>query len=126
MTLIGRDLVWLLGIVVLFLPFFLSPSLYEAYHECNIKHAILVGGLKFAILSTIGEVIALRIRTGGYGLKGFGVFPRMVVWFFLGAWIVMAMRIFGTGAPLLADYIFNADGAIAGAMSLYHKPVQPQ
>ena len=93
-----------------------SRAIEEALISQGIAYR-MVGGLKFAILSTIGEVIALRIRTGGYGLKGFGVFPRMVVWFFLGAWIVMAMRIFGTGAPLLADYIFNADGAIAGAMS---------
>ncbi len=117
MKLTYRDLILLLIIVALFLPFFLSQSLYEAYHACNANHAILIGGVKFAVLSTIGEVIALRIRTGGYALKGFGVVPRMVVWFFLGAWIVMAMRIFGAGAPLLADYIFNADGAIAGAMS---------
>lgn len=117
MKLTFRDLILLLIILALFLPFFLSQSLYEAYHACNENHAILIGGVKFALLSTIGEVIALRIRTGGYVLKGFGVFPRMVVWFFLGAWIVMAMRIFGAGAPLLADYVFNAGGAIAEAMN---------
>lgn len=111
-----KDLILVAIILAIFLPFFLSTPLYEAYHACNQAHAILLGGLKFAILSTIGEVIALRIRTGGYGLKGFGVMPRMVVWFFLGAWIVMAMRIFGQGAPVLADYIFNADGAIVRSM----------
>ena len=117
MKLTFRDLLLFLLIVALFLPFFLSQPLYEAYHGFNARHAVFLGGIKFAVLSTIGEVIALRIRTGSYaGLKGFGVVPRMVVWFFLGAWIVMAMRIFGAGAPLLADYVFGADGRIIEAM----------
>ncbi|MCM1531407.1 MAG: hypothetical protein NC048_02935 [Bacteroides sp.] len=118
MKLTYRDLLLLLLVVALFLPFFLSQGLYHAYLDFNARHAVFLGGVKFAVLSTIGEVLALRIRTGSYtGLKGFGVFPRMVVWFFLGAWIVMAMRIFGAGAPLLADYVFNAEGGIVAAMA---------
>ena len=35
MKLTYRDLILLLIIVALFLPFFLSQSLYEAYHACN-------------------------------------------------------------------------------------------
>ena len=113
----GRDLLLCLLIVALFLPFFLSQPLYAAYHDFNARHAVFLGGIKFAVLSTIGEVIALRIRTGSYAeLKTFGVVPRMVVWFFLGAWIVMAMRIFGAGTPPLADYICCADGKIVEAM----------
>lgn len=110
------DLVLLFVFVALFLPFFLCQPLYAAYHEFNAAHAVVMGGIKFAILSTLGEIIALRIRTGGYDLKGFGVLPRMVVWYFLGAWIVMAMRIFGAGAPPLADYIIGADGQLVQAM----------
>lgn len=113
----GRDLLLCLLIVALFLPFFLSQPLYAAYYDFNARHAVFLGGIKFAVLSTIGEVIALRIRTGSYAdLKTFGVVPRMVVWFFLGAWIVMAMRIFGAGTPPLADYICSADGKIVEAM----------
>ena len=113
----GWDLLLCLLIVALFLPFFLSQPLYAAYHDFNARHAVFLGGIKFAVLSTIGEVIALRIRTGSYAdLKTFGLVPRMVVWFFLGAWIVMAMRIFGAGTPPLADYICSADGKIVEAM----------
>ncbi len=103
--------------VLLFLPFFVCQPLYAAYRSFNASHAVLMGGIKFALLSTLGEIIALRIRTGGYPLKGFGVLPRMVVWFFLGAWIVMAMRVFGQGAPVLADYMINADGKLVAAMA---------
>lgn len=101
----------------LFLPFSLCEPLYAGYKSFNAAHAVLAGGIKFAILSTLGEIIALRIRTQSYDLKGFGVLPRMLVWFFLGAWIVMAMKIFGKGAPVLADYILNTDGKITAAMA---------
>ena len=112
------DAVVVLIFLALFLPFFLCEPLYAGYKSFNAAHAVLAGGIKFAVLSTLGEIIALRIRTGSYvGLKGFGVLPRMVVWFFLGAWIVMAMRIFGKGAPVLADYILNADGEVTAAMA---------
>lgn len=117
MKLTYRDAVTVLVFAALFVPFFLCQPLYEAYKQFNGNHAVLMGGIKFAVLSTLGEIIALRIRTGGYGLKGFGVVPRMVVWFFLGAWIVMAMRVFGAGAPLLADYIAGAEGKVVAAMS---------
>ena len=54
---------------------------------------------KFAILATLGEMLALRIREGVYNKKGFGVLPRMMVWGFLGMCIAMAMVIFKTGVP---------------------------
>lgn len=115
----SQDLVLAGVFVLLFLPFCISETLYKAYHEFNNAHALMMGGVKFAVLSTLGEIIALRIRTKGYKLKGFGVVPRMVVWFLLGAWIVMAMKIFWAGAPRLADYIFsmNAENGIAAAMT---------
>lgn len=111
------DAVMGLIFLALFLPFFLCEPLYAGYKSFNAAHAVLAGGIKFAILSTLGEIIALRIRTQSYDLKGFGVLPRMLVWFFLGAWIVMAMKIFGKGAPVLADYILNTDGKITAAMA---------
>lgn len=55
--------------------------------------------LKFAILASTGEMIGLRIRTGSYHQKSFGVFPRAIVWVFLGVAIKIAFLIFGEGAP---------------------------
>lgn len=48
--------------------------------------------LKFGILSTAGEVIGLRIKTGRYNEPGFGILPRAVVWGFLGVWIAAMMN----------------------------------
>lgn len=36
--------------------------------------------VKFAILATLGEMLGLRISTGVYHNKTFGIIPRMVIW----------------------------------------------
>lgn len=40
--------------------------------------------VKFAILATLGEMLGLRISTGVYHNKTFGIIPRMVIWGVLG------------------------------------------
>jgi len=51
-------------------------------------------------LATTGEVLGLRIRTGKYYAKGFGIIPRAIVWGFLGMTIYYAFKIFGAGTPV--------------------------
>lgn len=106
----------IIGACLVLCPFFFMDGVKAFYFEANAKMPVLAGFVKFAVLSTFGEVIALRLRTGHYYEKGFGLWPRMIVWGFLGAWIVMAMRIFGKGVPVLCDGIFCTDGAVAAAM----------
>ncbi len=60
---------------------------------------------KFAILATAGESIGLRIRSGIYNYKGFGLLPRAVIWGFLGITIKLAFIIFAAGTPILMEYI---------------------
>ncbi len=87
---------------LLFLPFFLFHSAFDFFLSFNAGHAYIAGFIKFALLATLGESIGLRIRTGKYSARGFGLFPRAIVWGFLGITIKMAFVIFGEGAqPLL-------------------------
>lgn len=115
-----QDLYLLAFCLLLFLPFILSPTLYGYYKTFNAEHGMIMAAIKFGILSTLGEVIGLRIRTGKYELKGFGLAPRALVWAFLGMWISMSFKIFGAGAPLFADYIgiSGTAAAMAGSFSL--------
>jgi hypothetical protein len=64
-------------------------------------NAILLSFLKFAVLATLGEVIALRMRTGSFFQKNFGVLPRAVVWGFFGIAIGWAFILFSKGTPAL-------------------------
>ena len=114
------DFYFMLIVVALFAPFFLSESLYAGYQSFNAEHGMIMSFIKFAILSTLGELLGLRISTGNYYRTGFGVLPRAVVWGIFGMGINMAFVIFSTGVPAVAAYLGVADpaGIMAGPVCL--------
>ena len=61
--------------------------------------------IKFAILSTVGELIGLRISTGNYYKPGFGILPRALVWGIFGMGINFAFIVFSTGVPAFITYL---------------------
>ena len=95
------DIIVLGVIIVILLPFFIFPSVLDAYKDLNAAHAYILSFIKFAILATFGESLGLRLRTGVYNKKGFGLLPRALVWGFLGIIIKIAFVIFGEGAPIM-------------------------
>ena len=100
-----KDLFFLLIVVALFLPFALSETLYQGYQSFNAAHGMVMSFIKFAILSTMGELLGLRISTSNYFRKGFGVLPRAVMWGIFGMGINMAFVVFSTGVPAFAAYL---------------------
>lgn len=116
---IKRDLVFVLGVVAFFLPFFLFDKVFQAYYQFNLDHGLEMSFIKFAILATLGEVIGIRIKTGSYFHKGFGLIPRALVWGFLGMSIYMAFAIFASGTPILLEKLgfVDASGIIHGELS---------
>ena len=109
------DFVFITGFIILFLPFLLFKDAYDFYREFNSNYGTLMSFIKFAVLATIGESIALRIKNGVYLQKGFGLIPRAIVWGFLGISIKMAFVIFAAGTPLLLE-----DFGIQGAAASMH------
>lgn len=87
-------------IVVVLLPFFLSDSVYQFYLKSNSQHPYLLSFIKFAFLATAGEMIASRIKNGQYLVKGFGIFPRAVIWGLFGIWISFMMKTLSVGVPM--------------------------
>jgi hypothetical protein len=97
----------------LFSPFFLSDQVFSFYKTFNHDHGFITSFIKFAVLATLGEVIGLRIKTGNYHEKGFGVLPRALVWGFIGITIKAAFIIFTAGTPVLLEYLGFADARSA-------------
>lgn len=100
---VQRDLVFIMGVILCFLPFFMSDLVYQTYEHLNLQHPLLMSFVKFAILATLGEVIGLRIKTGSYASKGFGILPRAIVWGFLGITIKVAFVVFASGVPIFLE-----------------------
>lgn len=99
------DFYFILAVLALFLPFALIDPLYAWYNSFNAEHGMVMSFLKFAILSTMGEMLGCRISTGKYVTSSFGILPRMVIWGFLGMGINMAMIIFSKGTPMFLEYM---------------------
>lgn len=91
------------------LPFFIFRPVTDFYLEFNSSHGMTMAFIKFAILSTAGEVLGLRIATGSYCRKGFGIVPRAIVWGILGLGINATMIIFSTGVPAFLAYMGMTD-----------------
>jgi len=110
---IRKDLYFVLAVSAFFLPFIIFPEVFQAYYDLNLEHGLLMSFVKFFILATLGEVIGLRIKTGRYHHRGFGLLPRAIVWGFLGVTIYMAFGIFASGTPVLLEKIgFTGAGSI--------------
>lgn len=100
-----NDFFFVLFILILFVPFFISKDLYDFYVSFNKEHGFIMSFIKFAILATLGEVIGLRIKTGNYNAPGFGIIPRAIVWGFLGITIKLAFIIFTSGTLEFLSYM---------------------
>lgn len=120
MSIKKNDLLFSLIFIGLFLPFFMDDELYFFYKEINQLHPLLSSFLKFSILATLGELIGLRIKTGHYVQKGFGILPRALVWGFLGIAIKIAFVIFTVGTPafLTAVGFENIDQIMANPITI--------
>lgn len=99
------DFIFIAAVMLFFLPFFTCSYVFDSYIHFNAQHGMIMSFIKFALLATLGEVIGLRIKTGTYYKKGFGVLPRAIVWGFLGLTIKMAFVIFAVGTPAFIAYL---------------------
>jgi hypothetical protein len=107
-----QDLIFLSTILLIIVPLILWDKSFNAYLSFNKSHGMIMSFIKFGILATLGEVIGLRIRTGNYFQKGFGVLPKAIVWGFIGLTIKLAFIIFATGTPQFLGYM-GLKGAIS-------------
>lgn len=112
------DFVFIVGLLVLIAPFFLFDSVYQFYLDTTAAHPYVMAFVKFALLATIGEMLGLRIKSGIYNYRGFGLSPRAVVWGFFGIWIAVAMKTFAAGSPVMLES-FGVEGVVAAMKTTF-------
>ncbi len=113
-----NDFIFISIILLVIVPLVLWEKSLNAYLAFNKDHGMITSFIKFGILATIGELIGLRIRTGNYIQKGFGIFPKVIIWGFLGLTIKLAFIIFATGTPIFLSYMGIENATIAMKSSL--------
>ncbi len=79
------------------------------------NHSFVMSFFKFAVLCTLGELVAVRITSGRYYRPCFGLAPKFIVWGLIGIVIHTAFCIYAAGTPyLLTELGFSLQvGAVA-------------
>lgn len=112
-----QDFIFILGVAVLLLPFFICRPVYEWYHAFNAAHGMIMSFLKFAVLSTLGEMIGLRISAGVYCRKGFGFCPGCLYGGYWGWALIWRWLFFLNGTPAFLQYL-----GMQEAPAVFHAP----
>ncbi|QUI90308.1 hypothetical protein PGIN_7BTORR_00190 [Porphyromonas gingivalis] len=89
------DLLILL-IIILMLGLMLSPWTSETFNSLSLHYPYYIGFLKFAILATIGEVLAGRIKAQRYTCPTY-LWVRIVIWGIVGILIVFNFGLYEAG-----------------------------
>lgn len=113
------DILFIIAVAALLTPFFVSDAVFEAYKNANATHPYVMAFVKFMLLSSVGEMLGLRIKEGVYTYKGYGMLPRAVVWGIFGVLIAIAMGVFKTGIPVVLESmgVENMVTAMKGTLS---------
>jgi hypothetical protein len=110
------DFIVIFIVFLILSPFFIFDGVYPAYKSLNSDFPLILAFIKFAVLATFGEMLGMRIKSGKYYKKGFGLLPRCFVWGLLGVWISIAMGVFRNGVPAYLEH-FKIFKGIAVAMT---------
>jgi hypothetical protein len=89
------DFLWIGGIVLAVL-FIVSPMTNPIFLSLTAAHPYMMAFAKFGILATMGELLALRIRSGHWK-KSVGMTYKAVVWGIFGILITLAFQLFSAG-----------------------------
>ena len=74
-----QDCILILCVAAVLAPFFIpATGFYKTFEYLTNEHPFLMSFAKFAILSTLGEMIGLRISKGVYYVKGFGFTASLI------------------------------------------------
>lgn len=85
-----------------FAAILIIPASREVFKTLSTEHPYLMGFIKFALLATVGEVLALRIRSGRWSLPYYIVW-RMLIWGVIGVAITFMMKTYSFGVAGLME-----------------------
>lgn len=79
------------------------PQSREVFKSLSASHPFIMGFIKFSLLATAGEFLAIRLAKGAFSFPKKTV-ARLVIWGLIGVWITFMMKAFGFAA---ADFMQN-------------------
>lgn len=89
------DITWMAALLVV-MWFMLSKTTSEIFLQLSRSHIYLMAFIKFALLATLGELLAIRITKGDWS-RPTGLFWRVLVWGLLGTIVALVFKVYGVG-----------------------------
>lgn len=111
------DFSWL-AVLLAISSILLIPASHEVFIDVTKSHPYVMGFLKFGILATMGELLAIRI-SGGQWRQPSGLKYRAVVWGLIGMLIVLMFEMFSSGVAGAAakGLLWTGEGPFAKIMT---------
>ena len=113
------DYLWLLtfcGVSALLV----IPATHRIFINGTQAHPYLLGFIKFMVLATLGELLAIRIVSGRWS-RPHGMAYKSVLWGVFGMMIVLMFEIYlsGVGGAVKKELLFVGDGAFSAVLTAF-------
>jgi len=96
-----KDFIWI-GVLAMFVGFLAYRPTREIFTAITTAHPYIMSFIKFFILATMGELLAIRINSGDWSFPS-GWILRAIVWGVLGMGIALMFQIFAAGVTGAMD-----------------------
>jgi hypothetical protein len=108
--------IWVM-ILAAFAAFLIIPSTHQLFVSATSSHPYIMGFIKFAILSTMGEFLATRLVFKRWQMVP-GMLPKMFIWGVLGVLIVMMFSVYADGVSGAINKGLLWTGGLAGGSGM--------
>lgn len=104
------DILWG-SLLLILLVLLLSPATNPTYLALNTSHPYMMAFVKFMLLATMGELLAVRIANKQW-IKSKGMYAKAIIWGIIGMMIVFMFKFypFAVDAMMSSGYLPDATG----------------
>jgi len=97
------DIIWLSSLLT-FTTFLVLPQTQQVFIQWTSNHPYLMGFIKFALLATMGELLALRLANKAWKLPA-GMIYKIAIWGLIGVLITFMFSFYSAGVSKMMEQI---------------------
>ena len=99
-------LIFVISVFAVLAAVLIIPQSRAVFEKLSADHPYIMGFVKFGLLATSGELIAIKMASGKFAKPAY-LTARIIIWGIIGVWITYMMKIFflGSGAMMAAGLL---------------------
>lgn len=100
-------------VIIVYIGILAIPQSRDIFNELSMSYPYIMGFINFSILSTMGELLAIRMTTKNWSIPS-GVIWRFITWGVIGIVITLVFQIFNNGVSACME-----SGYLPGGTNLF-------